>query len=113
MTHGASGCSLAAAAAAAESARDRRVTRTLERHGLATLLLDLLTADEADAVDASFRFDIPLKAVLAPRRRSDAYRSRRVHWRSAATAGGPLTREVRAAGASRPVMRSEDNLPFA
>jgi putative phosphoribosyl transferase len=47
-----------------KSARNRHVARALEHHGLATLLLDLLTADEADAdaIDASLRFDIPLLA---------------------------------------------------
>jgi pimeloyl-ACP methyl ester carboxylesterase len=47
-----------------KSARNRRVARTLEQHGLATVLLDLLTAAEADAdaIDARFRFDIPLLA---------------------------------------------------
>jgi putative phosphoribosyl transferase len=45
-----------------KSARNRHVARALEHRGLAPLLLDLLTADEADAIDASFRFDIPLLA---------------------------------------------------
>jgi pimeloyl-ACP methyl ester carboxylesterase len=47
-----------------KSARNRRVARTLEQHGLATVLLDLLTAAEADAdaVDERYRFDIPLLA---------------------------------------------------
>lgn len=46
------------------SARNRAVARALQRLGLATLLFDLLTADEehADAVDAHLRFDIPLLA---------------------------------------------------
>lgn len=44
------------------SVRNRHVARSLERRGLATLLLDLLTADEeeADAVDAQLRFDVSL-----------------------------------------------------
>jgi putative phosphoribosyl transferase len=46
------------------SPRNRRVARALGRQGLATLLLDLLTAEEGelDALDARFRFDIPLLA---------------------------------------------------
>jgi dienelactone hydrolase len=46
------------------SPRNRSVARVLEGHGLATLLFDLLTADEerADAIDAHLRFDIPLLA---------------------------------------------------
>ncbi|MGB8266370.1 MAG: alpha/beta hydrolase [Candidatus Velthaea sp.] len=44
------------------SPRNRHVAAVLERAGLATLLLDLLTAREEaiDAVDASLRFDIVL-----------------------------------------------------
>jgi putative phosphoribosyl transferase len=44
------------------SARNRQVARTLQRAGLATLLFDLLTAqeDEADARTREHRFDIPL-----------------------------------------------------
>jgi putative phosphoribosyl transferase len=44
-----------------KSARNRLVARALWRRGLATLLFDLLTAEEAerDAIDASWRFDIP------------------------------------------------------
>lgn len=47
-----------------KSPRNRRVARALERHGLATLLLDLLTEEEGDvdALDGRFRFDIPLLA---------------------------------------------------
>jgi putative phosphoribosyl transferase len=47
-----------------KSARNRHVARALEQQGLATVLLDLLTADEAgaDAIDACFRFDISLLA---------------------------------------------------
>jgi putative phosphoribosyl transferase len=46
------------------SARNRAVAHTLQRLGLATLLFDLLTAEEehADAVDAHLRFDIGLLA---------------------------------------------------
>jgi len=47
------------------SPRNQYVARTLERRGLATLLIDLLTADE-EAVDdytAQYRFDIPMLAV--------------------------------------------------
>lgn len=46
------------------SPRNRRVARALERHGLGTLLLDLLSNDESevDAVFECFRFDIPLLA---------------------------------------------------
>ena len=44
--------------------RNRYVARALGQRGLATVLLDLLTADEADtdAIDARFRFDIPFLA---------------------------------------------------
>lgn len=46
------------------SPRNRRVARALEARGLATLLFDLLTAEEErqDAIDAHLRFDIPLLA---------------------------------------------------
>lgn len=46
------------------SPRNRRVAAALEARGLATLLFDLLTAEEerADALDAHLRFDIPLLA---------------------------------------------------
>lgn len=46
------------------STHNRTVAQALQRRGLATLLLDLLTADEehADAVDAHLRFDIHLLA---------------------------------------------------
>src|SRR5690606_8096174 len=46
------------------SARNRRVASDLNRRGLATLLFDLLTPEEeqADAIDAHLRFDIPLLA---------------------------------------------------
>jgi putative phosphoribosyl transferase len=46
------------------SPRNRAVADVLQHAGLATLLLDLLTADEerADDVTAEFRFDIPLLA---------------------------------------------------
>jgi putative phosphoribosyl transferase len=46
------------------SERNRAVARVLQHRDLATLLFDLLTADEehADAVDAHLRFDIPLLA---------------------------------------------------
>lgn len=46
------------------AARNRFVAHALQRRGLATLLVDLLTADEehADAVDGHLRFDIPLLA---------------------------------------------------
>jgi putative phosphoribosyl transferase len=46
------------------SRRNQFVARVLEKHGLATLLIDLLTPEE-DALDqrtAHFRFDIPLLA---------------------------------------------------
>jgi putative phosphoribosyl transferase len=47
-----------------KSVRNRRVARALWRQGLATVLLDLLTGDEGamDAIDARYRFDIPLLA---------------------------------------------------
>jgi putative phosphoribosyl transferase len=47
-----------------KSPRNRFVAEVLQRAGLATLLFDLLTADEeqADAVDAHLRFDIDLLA---------------------------------------------------
>jgi putative phosphoribosyl transferase len=47
-----------------ESPRNRRVAQALEHHGLATLLLDLLSDDEGDvdAVTWCFRFNIPLLA---------------------------------------------------
>ena len=47
-----------------KSTRNRRVARALGDHGIATLLLDLLTAGESevDAIDARYRFDIPLLA---------------------------------------------------
>jgi putative phosphoribosyl transferase len=43
------------------SARNRFVAEELGRHGFATLMLDLLTAEEApiDDVTAQYRFDIP------------------------------------------------------
>ena len=43
------------------STRNRQVAAVLQQAGFATLLLDLLTADEerADAITARFRFDIP------------------------------------------------------
>lgn len=46
------------------STRNRHVAAQLNERGLATLLFDLLTADEelSDAVDASLRFDIDLLA---------------------------------------------------
>ena len=46
------------------SPRNRRVAAALEARGLATLLFDLLTAEEEriDALDAHLRFDIPLLA---------------------------------------------------
>lgn len=46
------------------SPRNRRVASSLEARGLATLLFDLLTAEEEriDAIDAHLRFDIPLLA---------------------------------------------------
>ena len=46
------------------SPRNQYVARTLERHRLATLLIDLLTPDE-EAIDertAKYRFDIPMLA---------------------------------------------------
>ncbi len=46
------------------SRRNQFVARTLERHGLATLLIDLLTPHE-EAIDersAQYRFDIPMLA---------------------------------------------------
>ncbi|MFI5530783.1 dienelactone hydrolase family protein [Kitasatospora sp. NPDC051853] len=44
------------------SPRNRAIARTLQEHGLATLLLDLLTGQEerADALSAAYRFDIPM-----------------------------------------------------
>jgi dienelactone hydrolase len=44
------------------SRRNRAVAATLQEHGLATLLLDLLTPEEesVDMSTASYRFDIPL-----------------------------------------------------
>jgi putative phosphoribosyl transferase len=47
-----------------KSPRNRAVARTLQEAGLATLLLDLLTADEEriDLVTRGLRFDIPLLA---------------------------------------------------
>jgi len=47
-----------------KSPRNRFVASVLQRTGLATLLFDLLTADEerADAIDAHLRFDIDLLA---------------------------------------------------
>src|SRR5690606_37457828 len=44
------------------SPRNAQVASALQRHGLATLRVSLLTADEArrDAQDASFRFDLDL-----------------------------------------------------
>ena len=52
------------------SRRNRQVARFLNRAGLATLLLDLLTADEnvRDRITAEYRFDIPRLA----RRLTDA-----------------------------------------
>lgn len=53
------------------SARNQSVAESLNRSGIATLLIDLLTAEE-DAIDeetAGFRFDVPLLA-----RRVDAAR---------------------------------------
>jgi putative phosphoribosyl transferase len=46
------------------SPRNRTVAAALQQRGLATLLMDLLTADEdaADAVTRTFRFDIDLLA---------------------------------------------------
>jgi pimeloyl-ACP methyl ester carboxylesterase len=46
------------------SPRNRAVAEALERRGFATLLLDLLTIEEArlDQVSGSFRFDVPLLA---------------------------------------------------
>lgn len=46
------------------SARNRFVAQALQARGLATLLFDLLTAEEErrDAIDAHLRFDIPLLA---------------------------------------------------
>jgi putative phosphoribosyl transferase len=46
------------------SSRNQRVAETLRRHGLATLLFDLLTSDEEhyDAETAHLRFDIPFLA---------------------------------------------------
>jgi hypothetical protein len=46
------------------SPRNRIVAESLREHGLGTLLLDLLTADEEmqDEIDAHLRFDIPLLA---------------------------------------------------
>jgi putative phosphoribosyl transferase len=46
------------------SPRNRMVARVLQRHGMATLLLDLLTLDEerADAATGHLRFDIELLA---------------------------------------------------
>jgi len=46
------------------SARNREVASALNRHGLATLLVDLLTPEEAteDARTESFRFNVPLLA---------------------------------------------------
>lgn len=46
------------------SPRNRQVARTLNQHGLATLLLDLLTDEEhrIDEETMQFRFDIPLLA---------------------------------------------------
>jgi dienelactone hydrolase len=47
------------------SPRNRAVARTLERAGLATLLLDLLTASEErrDVAGAMMRFDVPVLSV--------------------------------------------------
>jgi putative phosphoribosyl transferase len=47
-----------------KSPRNRRVAEALRRHGFATLLLDLLTADESevDAIDSRFCLDISLLA---------------------------------------------------
>lgn len=44
------------------SRRNRAVAATLQQHGLATLLLDLLTPEEEsiDATTAAYRFDIPM-----------------------------------------------------
>lgn len=46
------------------SPRNRQVARALQDRRLATVLLDLLTAEEErlDAIDGSYRFDIPLLA---------------------------------------------------
>jgi len=46
------------------SSRNRFVARTLERRGLATLLIDLLTREEevVDERTAEYRFDIPMLA---------------------------------------------------
>jgi putative phosphoribosyl transferase len=46
------------------SPRNQFVARTLEQHGLATLLIDLLTPEEeqTDLITAHLRFDIPLLA---------------------------------------------------
>jgi predicted alpha/beta-hydrolase family hydrolase len=48
-----------------KSSRNRLVAQTLRYRGLATLLFDLLTANEErqDAIDAHLRFDIPLLAT--------------------------------------------------
>ena len=47
-----------------KSTRNRRVARALGEQGLSTVLLDLLSVEEAevDAIDSRFRFDIPLLA---------------------------------------------------
>ena len=47
------------------SPRNKFVAHTLERRGLATLLIDLLTAEEdaVDRVTANLRFDIPMLAT--------------------------------------------------
>ena len=47
------------------SSRNRAVAKALQRSGLGTLLLDLLTEREelTDVITAEFRFDIPLLAV--------------------------------------------------
>ncbi|MGW4645794.1 dienelactone hydrolase family protein [Kitasatospora sp. NPDC004289] len=44
------------------SPRNRAIARTLQDHGLGTLLLDLLTRQEerADALSAAYRFDVPM-----------------------------------------------------
>ncbi len=44
------------------SPRNRHVAKALQRAGLATLLIDLLTAEEVklDDFDASYRFNVPL-----------------------------------------------------
>lgn len=66
LTAGAKGIVLFAhgSGSSRKSLRNRLVAGVLQRAGLATLLFDLLTADEeqADAIDAHLRFDIDLLA---------------------------------------------------